>query len=109
MTVIKTTPEQEKAIVDYMKSVSDIPLANKFPEFLTDNCAIRVSDAMDAAGLRTRSRTRGKGPDSADTLPVQVEADARVWMRRLGGERINVPINSDLADVLQRVKEFEPE
>ena len=46
--VLDTTPEQEKAIIDYMKGQTTTP--NMFP----DNCAGRVGDALRSGGVILR-------------------------------------------------------
>lgn len=113
LTIIKTTPEQEKIITDHLKSLVDSPLTNDFPDFLYENCATRVNDALTLAGLPLMRLTGGKDPmhtpvpTSSGLWPMAVQNQAEYWMRKLGGQSIQVPMNSDLSGVLPLVEQFE--
>jgi uncharacterized protein RhaS with RHS repeats len=113
LTILKTTPEQEKAIMDYLDSLAGKPLTNEFPDYLDDNCAVRTSDALARAGLPLMRLTGGKDPFyapsmSSPALPLAVQQQAEYWKNRLGGQSIEVPMNSDLSGVLPSVQQFEP-
>jgi RHS repeat-associated protein len=59
--ILDTTPEQEKAINDYLKTKKGKPI-NKYP----DNCARRTTDAMKAGGVAPPGLTRMPHSDSFD-------------------------------------------
>jgi hypothetical protein len=59
--ILDTTPEQEKVILDYLKSK-----LNKRLERYPDNCAHRTSEALKAAGVAPPGLTRMLYGDSFD-------------------------------------------
>ena len=109
LTIIKTTPEQEREILGYLESLLDKPLTNEFPDYLEDNCAVRTSDALTKAGLPLIRFNPQKGSmrSAEPTLPIGVQNQAEYWKRLLGGESIEVPKNSDLSGVLPKIQQFE--
>jgi uncharacterized protein RhaS with RHS repeats len=82
--VIKTTPEQEKAILEYLRKHKDD--VNSYP----DNCAGRTSNALKAGGM----------PDIYDffggtnEFPSDTTAQAEIWRQQLGGSTFVIPKNS---------------
>jgi uncharacterized protein RhaS with RHS repeats len=59
--ILNTTPEQEKAINDYLKTKKGKPI-NKYP----DNCAHRTTDALKAGEVAPPDLTRMPHSDSFD-------------------------------------------
>lgn len=59
--VLNTTPEQEKAINDYLKTKKGKPI-NKYP----DNCAHRTTEALEAGGVAPPDLTQMPHSDSFD-------------------------------------------
>ena len=111
LTVVKTTREQEEKILEHMKSLEGKSLTNDFPDYLLDNCAVRVSNALSNANLPlVRWNPRGGGARTTPPiLPLSVQEQAEFWKDRLGGTSISVPANTDLSNVLPKVEQFEPE
>lgn len=82
--VIKTTPEQERDILEYLRKQKDD--VNAYP----DNCAGRTSSALAAGGM----------PDIYDffggtnEFPSDTIAQAEIWRQELGGSTFVIPKNS---------------
>jgi hypothetical protein len=85
--ILNTTPEQEQAMIDYLKKLIDKRL-QKYP----DNCANRVIKALDAAGIPlTRvSLASPIGMDLRETIPP-FPSDIGVALRGYEHLAISIP------------------
>jgi len=92
--ILNTTPEQEKAINDYLRKQKGKPI-NKYP----DNCATRTSDALKAGGAAPPGLTQMPHSDSFD-LGENVNGNwpsgIRDALNELGTLKIPVPQGTTL-------------
>lgn len=82
LTVIKTTPTQDAAALEYLKAHPDEMGITK-----VDNCATRSEGAMKAAGIDV--------PNSMIDTPGEAEATAAAL---LNAKTVNVPMNGQIPD-----------
>jgi len=96
ITIIHTSPEQEKLMRDYLEGLKDKPL-----QIWPDNCANRTSSALNEGGLRY--------PWSmfpTTSWPGDVLGMAEFWRQIIGGETVTILRGS--THVPERLLSFEP-
>ena len=109
--IIKTTPEQDEAAAKKLEEIASSRGQLQFTGILADNCAVRVSEALDAAKLpNAPSYFNPAGPTSYPASKnIPGDPGNRAVQVGTNPQKYEIPKNSALsASVLEVIKQFEP-
>ncbi|MEK6280582.1 MAG: RHS repeat-associated core domain-containing protein [Acidobacteriota bacterium] len=100
--IIKTSPEQDRKIVEALKAMDKEPPLADGIGILSDNCSVRSNRGLDAAGIPRHLDRRGPVPPSVPGTAAERAVDA-------GARIMNFPQNSNvLLSELAALRGFEP-
>ena len=100
--IIKTSPEQDRQIVDALKAMDNEPPLAEGLGILADNCSVRSNRALDAGGIPRHADRRGSVPPSVPGTSGERAIDA-------GALVMDFPKNSNvLMSELRALRGFEP-
>jgi hypothetical protein len=110
VTIIKTTPEQDKAAVDrYMQIRTERGERLSYP----DNCAGRTNQALDAAGIPAITPPLGNGnsyyaPTPDPSIPGSAGERAQEYNLQQTGNSNSIEVPKGTTDVPSALNQFNP-
>ncbi|HEX6715743.1 MAG TPA: RHS repeat-associated core domain-containing protein [Pyrinomonadaceae bacterium] len=109
--IIKTTPEQDAAAAQKLEEIASSRAQLTVSGILSDNCSVRVNEALDAAGVPKAPGIVNPAGPSVYPAPTNLPGDAGSRAMQVGNDpqKIEIPKNSSLPQsTLEAIKQFEP-
>jgi RHS repeat-associated protein len=105
--IIKTTPEQDLAIVKFYKKYPNSSLPKDFFSIAVgDNCSTRSNGGMDAGGLPQYGDGQNSAGDPVIFFPSSIPGSSGLRALTQGAKHIRIPRNSK--SIPKEVNQFEP-